>query len=130
MQISQVSFFPFQSKKSYFIPYFSGPIRSAGTTASCLVLLIIDYLRELFGYEKYDPDEDEIKRYITENYDYHERITNLQYLPSEAEIEFLARHIPIQVDGDPTEDREVSNQKDLPRWNNRGTEKSVPSILG
>src|SRR3989344_6331026 len=63
----------------YFIAYFSGPIRSAGTTASCMVLMLIDYLRETFGYAKYDPDENEVKRYVTENYDYHERVTNLQY---------------------------------------------------
>ena len=101
--------------KEYFKPFFSGPIRSAGTTASCLVLLIIDYLREIFGYAKYDPSEEEIKRYITENYDYHERVTNLQYLPSEEEIEFLAKNMPLQIDGDPTESREVSNYKDLER---------------
>ena len=29
--------------EDYFIAYFSGPIRSAGTTASCLVLMLIDY---------------------------------------------------------------------------------------
>ena len=46
--------------EEYFMPYFSGPIRSAGTTASCVVLIIIDYLRELFGYAKYDPTEKEI----------------------------------------------------------------------
>src|SRR3989344_3297879 len=43
--------------KEYFIAYFSGPIRSAGTTASCMVLMLIDYLRETFGYAKYDPTE-------------------------------------------------------------------------
>jgi len=101
--------------KDYFIPYFSGPIRSAGTTASCMVLMLIDYLRETFGYAKYDPDEKEVKRYITENYDYHERVTNLQYLPTEEEIEFLAKNLPIQIAGDPTEEKEVSNYKDLPR---------------
>ncbi len=101
--------------EDYFIAYFSGPIRSAGTTASCVVLMLIDYLRETFGYAKYDPDEKEVKRYITENYDYHERVTNLQYLPTEEEIEFLAKNLPIQIAGDPTEDREVSNYKDLPR---------------
>lgn len=101
--------------KEYFRPCFSGPIRSAGTTASCLVLFIIDYLREIFGYAKFDPSEEEVKRYITENYDYHERVTNLQYLPSEEEIEFLAKNMPIQIDGDPTEKREVSNFKDLER---------------
>ena len=38
--------------KEYFVPYFSGPIRSAGTTASCMALILIDYLRELFCYAK------------------------------------------------------------------------------
>tara|TARA_Y100000034_G_scaffold28800_2_gene34647 strand:- start:846 stop:4367 length:3522 start_codon:yes stop_codon:yes gene_type:complete len=101
--------------KDYFIAFFSGPIRSAGTTASCLVLMIIDYLREIFGFAKYDPDENEIKRYVTENIDYHERVTNLQYFPTEEEMDFLARNIPIQIAGDPTDKREVSNYKDLPR---------------
>ncbi len=101
--------------KEYLKAYFSGPIRSAGTTASCLVLLLIDYLRELFGYAKYDPTEEEIKRYVTENTDYHERVTNLQYFPTEEEMTFLAKNLPIQIDGDPTEKLEVSNYKNLER---------------
>ncbi len=101
--------------EDYFKAYFSGPIRSAGTTASCVALMIIDFLRETFGFAKYDPSEEEVKRYVTENYDYHERINNLQYLPTEEEITFLARHIPIEITGEPSEDREVSNYKDLPR---------------
>ncbi len=104
-----------QQGKDYFVAYFSGPIRSAGTTASCVALMVIDYLRELFGFEKYDPTEDEVKRYVTENYDYHERVNNLQYLPTEEEITFLAKHLPIQISGEPTEQREVYNYKDLPR---------------
>lgn len=101
--------------EDYFIVYFSGPIRSAGTTATCVFLMLIDYLREHFGYAKYDPSEEEVKRYVTENYDYHERVTNLQYLPTEEEAEFLAKNLPVQIDGDPTEKKEVSNYKDLPR---------------
>jgi len=101
--------------KDYFKVYFSGPIRSAGTTASCIALILIDYLREKFGYAKYDPDEKEIRRYVTEIYDYHEKITNLQYLPTEEEIVFLAKNLPIQITGEPTETREVSNYKDLDR---------------
>ncbi len=101
--------------KEYFIAYFSGPIRSAGTTASCLVLMIIDYLREIFGYARYDPSEEEVKRYVTENTDYHERVSNLQYFPTEEEMIFLAQNIPIQIAGDPTDKREVSNYKDLAR---------------
>ncbi len=104
-----------RDNKDYFIASFSGPIRSAGTTASCVVLMLIDYLREMFGYEKYDPTEEEIKRYVAENYDYHEFITNLQYLPTIEEASFLARNLPIQLAGDPTEKLEVSNYKNLPR---------------
>ncbi len=101
--------------KEYFKVYFSGPIRSAGATAGCVSLMIIDYLRETLGFAKYDPTEDEINRYVTENYDYHERVTNLQYLPTEEEILFLAKNLPVQIAGEPTEKREVSNYKDLPR---------------
>jgi DNA polymerase II large subunit len=101
--------------KDYFAAYFSGPIRSAGSTTAAFALLIIDHLREVMGFAKYDPTENEVKRMVTEMYDYHERITNLQYLPSEKEIDFISRNLPIQVTGDPSEEKEVSNYKDLPR---------------
>ncbi|MEM3405574.1 MAG: DNA polymerase II large subunit [Candidatus Pacearchaeota archaeon] len=101
--------------KEYFILYYAGPVRSAGGTGAAFSLVIADYLRGIFGYEKYDANEKEIKRTITEIYDYHEKITNLQYLPTEEEIEFLAKHLPIQINGDPSEDKEVSNFKDLER---------------
>ena len=104
-----------KENNDYFSAYYSGPIRSAGGTAAAFSIVIIDYLREIFGYAKYDPTEQEVKRAITELYDYHERITNLQYLPTEEEIEFLARNMPIQINGEPSETREVSNYKDLPR---------------
>ncbi|MBU2504123.1 MAG: DNA polymerase II large subunit [Nanoarchaeota archaeon] len=104
-----------KEEKEYFVAHFSGPIRSAGTTASYLVLMLIDYLREIFGYAKYDPSSDEVQRYVTENQDYHERVTNLQYMPTKEEIVFLAENIPIQIDGDPTEKLEVSNYKNLER---------------
>jgi len=101
--------------ETYLSAYFSGPIRSAGTTAGCVALILIDYLRQQFGYAKYDPTEEECKRIVTELYDYHERVTNLQYLPTEEEVDFIARNLGIQVAGDPTESREVSNYKDLGR---------------
>jgi len=101
--------------EDYFIASFSGPIRAAGTTSICVCLMLIDYLREHFGYAKYDSTEDEVRRYVTENTDYHERVTNLQYFPTEEEMIFLAERLPIQIDGDPTEKFEVSNYKDLPR---------------
>ncbi|OIO42080.1 DNA polymerase II large subunit [Candidatus Pacearchaeota archaeon CG_4_10_14_0_2_um_filter_05_32_18] len=101
--------------KDYFAPYFSGPLRSAGGTGATYSLMIIDHLREILGFATYDPTEDEIKRTVTEIYDFHERVTNLQYLPTIEEAEFLARHIPVQVSGEPSEKIEVSNYKDIPR---------------
>lgn len=101
--------------KDYIAVYYSGPIRSAGSTIAGFSLVIVDHLREIFGFAKYDPTEEEIRRGITEIYDFHEKIANLQYLPSEEELDFLLRHLPIQVDGLPSEDREVSNYKDLER---------------
>ena len=101
--------------RDYFIANFSGPIRSAGTTATCVALILIDYMREYFCYAKYDATEEEVKRYVTENFDYHERVNNLQYLPTEEEIVFLAKNMPIQISGEVTEKKEVSNFKDLAR---------------
>jgi len=101
--------------EDYFSPFYSGPIRSAGGTEAAFSLIIIDHLREIFGYSLYDPSDDEIKRGVHECYEYHERITNLQYLPTEKELDFLMKHLPIQVSGDPSEKREVYNYKDLPR---------------
>lgn len=101
--------------KDYFALFFSGPIRSAGGTGAAFSLVIADHLREILGYAKYDPTELEVKRMVTEMFDYHERITNLQYLPTEEEAIFLARNIPVQVTGDSSEQKEVSNYKDLSR---------------
>jgi len=104
-----------RDNKEYFEASFSGPIRSAGTTASCVALILIDYLREMFGFAKYDPTENEIKRVYAELYDFHERITNLQYMPTEEEALFLAKNLPIQIAGDSSEKMEVSNYKNLER---------------
>ncbi|MBI2647247.1 DNA polymerase II large subunit, partial [Candidatus Woesearchaeota archaeon] len=99
----------------YFALMYSGPIRSAGGTAGAVSVIIADYIRKNFGYALYDASEKEIKRYTAEIYDYHERVTNLQYLPSEKEIRFLISNLPVQIDGDPSEEIEVSNYKDLER---------------
>ncbi len=101
--------------KEFIAAYYSGPIRSAGGSEAAFSLVVVDYLRELFGYSLYDPSEEEVKRGIQECYEYHERVTNLQYLPSEEELDFLMHYLPIQLTGDPSEDKEVYNYKDLPR---------------
>lgn len=101
--------------EEYFAMSYAGPVRGAGGTQTARSLVIADYVRMAMGYGEYDPDEAEIKRFFAELEDYHERVTNLQYRPSEKEVLFLARHLPIEIAGDPTEKIEVSNYKDLPR---------------
>ena len=101
--------------KEYLSAYYSGPIRSAGGTGGAFSLVIVDYLREIFGFSKYDPTEDEVRRAYMELTDYHERVTNLQYFPTENEAIFLVRNLPLQVEGEASEKYEVSNYKNLDR---------------
>ncbi|MGY4884716.1 MAG: DNA polymerase II large subunit [Nanobdellota archaeon] len=101
--------------KDYLEASFSGPVRSAGTTASCVVLIVIDYLRETFGFAKYDPTPEEIKRVYSELEHFHDRVANLQYMPTEQETLFLAEHLPIQIAGEASEKIEVPNYKNLER---------------
>ena len=101
--------------KEYFALQYAGPIRAAGGTAASTSVILSDYVRVKMGYAPYDPSEQEVNRYNIEVHDYHERVTNLQYHPSDEEIKFMVAHLPVEVDGDPTEQVEVSNYKDLPR---------------
>ncbi|MBU0666766.1 MAG: DNA polymerase II large subunit [Nanoarchaeota archaeon] len=106
-------------KGKYFCLNYSGPIRNAGGTAAAQSVLIADYIRKKFNYETYDPTEKEIKRCHAELEDYHEYVTNLQYFPSNEESDFLMKHIPVEISGDPSEKKELSNVKlkDIPRVN-------------
>ncbi len=116
--------------KEYFAVSYAGPIRSAGGTAAAVSVMIADYVRKNMGYEPYDPSEDEVNRMVSELYDYHDRIINLQYLPSEEEIKFLTQHIPVQIDGEPSEKVEVSNYKDLERIETNIIRNGVCLVLG
>ncbi len=101
--------------KEYIACYYAGPIRAAGGTAEALSVIIADYLRNRFGFKPYDPTDDEVERYVTEIDSYHRIISRLQYLPTDDEIRFLVRHIPVEITGDPTSQKEVLIHKDLPR---------------
>src|SRR3989344_2395032 len=114
----------------YFALFFSGPIRSAGTTATCVFVALSDYVRRKMGYAEYDSDDIEIKRYMMEIRDFHERVTNLQYFPSEQEIEFMMRHLPVQICGDASETVEVNNYKDLDRFASNHLSNGICLVIG
>ncbi len=99
----------------YLAVYYSGPIRSAGGTASAMSVLIADYVRIGVGLDKFKPSETVIDRYATEVEDYYNRVTAKQYNPTREETKRIAENVPVEVTGSPTEDLDVSNYKDLDR---------------
>ncbi|MDD5417853.1 MAG: hypothetical protein PHW96_03120 [Candidatus Nanoarchaeia archaeon] len=119
-----------KDNKKYVSCYYAGPIRASGGTASAVSILIADYIRKEMGYEVYDPDENEINRYITEVEDYHTRISRLQYHPSKEEIIYLIKNLPIEINGDPTATIDVSNYKDLPRVETNSIRGGMCLVIG
>ena len=94
--------------------YYAGPIRSAGGTAQVISVLVADYVRRKLGLNRYIPTEEEIMRYC-EEIPLYKKVANLQYLPSEDEIKLIVSNCPVCIDGEPTEDVEVSGYRNLPR---------------
>ncbi len=99
----------------YLAMYYSGPIRSAGGTASAMSVLLADYVRLGVGLDRFKPSDTVLKRYSTEVDDYINRVTAKQYSPEREETEMIAENVPVEVTGSPTEDLDVSNYKDLDR---------------
>ncbi|MDD1674262.1 MAG: DNA polymerase II large subunit, partial [Methanomicrobiales archaeon] len=94
--------------------YYAGPIRSAGGTAQVLSVLVGDYVRRALGIDCYKSRPDEVERYIEEIRQYNSR-HNLQYLPKEEEIRLIVTNCPVCIDGEATEDEEVSGYRNLSR---------------
>jgi len=94
--------------------YFSGPIRSAGGTGQAMSVLIADVIRRERGIGQYKPTEGEIERY-KEEIPLYKRVQHLQYTPSVDEIDKIVRGCPICINGEGTEDEEVTGYRDLPR---------------
>ncbi len=98
----------------YLKVYYAGPIRSAGGTAQALSVLVADCVRREVGIDRYKPRPDEVERYV-EEIGLYRRVAGLQYAPSDDEIRTLVRNCPICIEGEPTEEEEVSGFRDLER---------------
>ncbi len=94
--------------------YFAGPIRSAGGTGQALSVLIADMVRRAIGLDRYKPTNAELERMKEEMSLYHRRM-HLQYEPKAEEIELIVSSCPVCVDGEGTEDEEVSGYRNIPR---------------
>ncbi len=94
--------------------YFSGPIRSAGGTGQAMSVLIADVVRRELGIGAYQASTGEIERY-KEEIPLYKRVQHLQYVPTVDEIDQIVSHCPICINGEGTEDEEVTGYRDLPR---------------
>lgn len=98
----------------YLKVYYAGPIRSAGGTAQALSVLVADYVRDKVGIAPYKPRPEEVERYV-EEIGLYKRVAGLQYAPSDEEIRTMVKNCPICIEGEPTEEEEVSGFRDLER---------------
>ena len=103
-----------QHNNKYLSLYFAGPIRAAGGTTAALCVLIADYVRKRSNIPKYEATEGEIGRYV-EEVKLYDRRGHLQYPSSNDEIRYAVEHLPVEINGDATEDDEVSAFRGLPR---------------
>ena len=99
---------------NYLAISFAGPIRSAGGTGQAMAVLIADVVRREHGIGKYVPTHGEVQRF-KEEIPLYKQAQHLQYVPTNAEIELIVKNCPVCVDGEGTEDVEISGYRDLPR---------------
>ena len=93
---------------------YAGPIRSAGGTGQALSVLIADVVRRELGVGRYVPTRQETERF-KEEIPLYKQVQHLQYTPTDEEIELIVGHCPVAINGEGTEDVEISGYRDLPR---------------
>ncbi|MEM2141635.1 MAG: DNA polymerase II large subunit [Candidatus Thorarchaeota archaeon] len=98
----------------YLALYLAGPIRAAGGTEAAVTVLVADYVRQVLGLPPLRPTEKEVERAV-EEVELYARNVHLQYPVNSDLIRFAARHLPIMLTGEPTEEIEVSGTRDLER---------------
>jgi DNA polymerase II large subunit len=109
--------------------FYSGPIRSAGGTAQALSVLVADAVRRALSIDRYRPRPEEVDRYVEEIRQYNAR-QHLQYLPSEKEIRLIVENCPVCIDGEGTEDEEVSGYRNLERVGTNSIRGGMALVIG
>src|SRR6267378_358244 len=93
---------------------YAGPIRSAGGTGQALSVLIADVVRRELGIGRYLPTREEVERF-KEEIPLYKQVQHLQYTPTDEEISLIVSNCPVAINGEGTEDAEISGFRDLPR---------------
>ncbi len=113
----------------YVAVYYSGPIRSAGGTAAALSLVLADIARRVCGVGDYRATDTQVERYVEEVNTYEARVNHLQYKPPDDDVRQVARNCPVCIDGDPTEDIEVSAYRGVPGVETNRIRGGMPLVL-
>jgi DNA polymerase II large subunit len=113
----------------YVAVLFAGPIRSAGGTVAALSVALADHARKRVGIADFRPTETEISRYVEEVNVYENRCVHLQYKPPDEHVAHIVKHCPVCIDGDPTEEVEVSVHRDLERMPSNRIRGGVPLVI-
>ncbi|MCI0503691.1 DNA polymerase II large subunit [Candidatus Micrarchaeota archaeon] len=113
----------------YVAVYYAGPIRSAGGTAAALSLVLADIARKVCGVGDYRATDSQIARYYEEITTYETRVNHLQYMPPEDDVKVIAGNCPICIDGEPTEDIEVSAYRGVPGVETDRVRGGVPLVM-
>ncbi len=112
--IADVSIDSNDDGSNYVSVSYSGPIRGAGGTAQALSVLIADIVRRDLGIGSYRATDEEVERYIEEVQSYN-RLKHLQYFPSPEEIRTVITNSPVCIDGEGSEEEEISGHRDMKR---------------
>jgi len=113
----------------YVAVYYAGPIRSAGGTAAALSVVLADIARRVADVGDYRATDTQIERYVEEINAYEARVTHLQYFPPENHLRTIIKNCPVCVDGDPTEEIEVSAYKNVPGVETDRIRGGIPLVI-
>lgn len=113
----------------YIAIYYAGPIRSAGGTAVALTVVLGDIARRAGGVGDYRATDTQIERYVEEVNVYEARVSHLQYKPPEEDVRWIVSHCPVCIDGEPTEDIEVSAYRSVPGVETNRIRGGIPLVL-
>ncbi len=113
----------------YLAVYFAGPIRGAGGTAAAKIVVFADYIRKKVGLKRYKPTEDQIRRYLEERELVHNLLARLQYYPNDEEMRTIVENCPVEVNGEPTGDKEVEVTKNIEGVETNKLRQSVHLVL-
>lgn len=113
----------------YVAVYYAGPIRSAGGTAVALSVVLADIARRALGIGDYRTTDTQIERYVEEINIYEARVAHLQYKPPEDDVRWVVKNCVICVDGDPTEDVEVSAFRNVPGVETNRIRGGIPLVI-